>query len=83
MYGSDAVGGVVNVITRRHLTEGAATVGVSWPRQGGQQRTLSVVKGWGEFGSTGHNVMLTVQVDRTTPLAATSRRFARPGVRNL
>ncbi len=80
VYGSDAVGGVVNVITRRDLNEGEATVGVNWPRQGGQQRTVSVVKGWGDASGLGANVLLSVQADRTTPLAASSRSFARSGV---
>jgi len=37
LYGSDAIAGVVNFITKRDTTEGDVTVGISHPQHGGAQ----------------------------------------------
>jgi iron complex outermembrane receptor protein len=37
LYGSDAIAGVINFITRRGGTEGTATAGVSFPRGGARE----------------------------------------------
>lgn len=79
LYGSDAIGGVVNFITRRGSTQGTASVGVSLPRAGARETNLSVTKGIGDYENDGYNVMLSASADRRTQLAATSRKFARSG----
>ena len=79
LYGSDAIGGVVNFITRRGSTQGTASVGVSLPRAGARETNVSVTKGIGDYDSDGYNVMLSASADRRTQLAATARKFARSG----
>src|SRR5690606_3042431 len=47
IYGADAIGGVVNVTTRRHSTEGDISVGLSSPRGGAKEKRVSLSKGFG------------------------------------
>ena len=79
LYGSDAIGGVINFITRRGSTQGSATAGVSLPRGGARETNVSVSKGFGDYDADGYNVMLSASADRRTQLAATARKFARSG----
>lgn len=79
LYGSDAIAGVVNFITRRGSTEGVGTAGVSFPRGGARETNISVSKGYGDLEADGYNVMLSASSDRRTQLAATERKFARTG----
>jgi len=79
LYGSDAIGGVINFITRRGSAQGSATAGVSLPRGGARESHVSVSKGFGDYDADGYNVMLSASADRRTQLAATKRKFARSG----
>lgn len=79
LYGSDAIGGVINFITRRGSTQGNATAGVSLPHGGARETNVSVSKGFGDYDADGYNVMLSASADRRTQLAATKRKFARSG----
>ncbi|MDL2337413.1 MAG: TonB-dependent receptor [Pseudomonadota bacterium] len=79
LYGSDAIAGVVNFITRRGGTEGVATAGVSFPRGGARETNVSMSKGFGDLEADGYSVLLSASADRRTQLAATDRRFARTG----
>lgn len=79
LYGSDAIAGVVNFITRRGSTDGVGTAGVSFPRGGARETNISVSKGYGDLEADGYNVMLSASSDRRTQLAATERKFARSG----
>lgn len=79
LYGSDAIAGVVNFITRRGSTDGVGTAGISFPRGGARETNLSVSKGFGDLEADGYNLMLSASSDRRTQLAATDRKFARTG----
>jgi iron complex outermembrane receptor protein len=80
LYGSDAVAGVVNFITKRNATEGDVTLGLSYPTQGGARETrISATKGFGTLQQDGYNVMLTFGHDERTQLASTQRDFAKTG----
>ncbi|MBB5202920.1 iron complex outermembrane receptor protein [Inhella inkyongensis] len=66
LYGSDAVAGVVNLITKRDfkgLTM-SATMGKS-SRNDGDKQKLSFSAGTGDMGSDGYNVAFGVEVDST------------------
>jgi iron complex outermembrane receptor protein len=83
LYGSDAIAGVVNVITRRRGTAGELTLGSSLPRDGAREQRIDLSQGFGDFDADGHNLMLSFSADRRDALKATDRRFARSGVINF
>ena len=79
LYGSDAIAGVVNFITRRGGAEGVATAGFSSPRGGARETNVSVSKGLGDIDADGYSVLLSASADRRTQLSARDRKFARSG----
>jgi len=84
LYGSDAVAGVVNFITRRDTTTGDITIGASKPKGNGAEETrLSISKGFGNLDSDGFNVYMTLSADKRDPLNAADRDKAKTGVINF
>lgn len=84
LYGSDAVAGVVNFITRRNSQEGDITVGASIPQHGGaQEYRVSLTKGFGDFDKDGFNVLLAASADKRTKLDAEDRDYSKSGVINF
>ena len=79
LYGSDAIAGVVNFITRRGGSEGVATAGFSSPRGGARETNVSVSKGFGDIDADGYSVLLSASADRRTQLSSRDRKFARSG----
>jgi iron complex outermembrane recepter protein len=77
LYGSDAVAGVVNFITRRNTTEGDVSIGISSPKGGAQETRISASKGFGSMEKDGYNLMLAFSADRRTKLNATDRNFGK------
>lgn len=75
IYGSDAISGVVNLITRKRMDGVEMKTAVSVPQHGGgEQVTASVGAGW-EFDS-GH-AMVAAQVQQQYPLALKDRDYFR------
>jgi len=80
LYGSDAIAGVVNFITKRDTTEGDVTVGISHPQHGGaQEKRFSLSKGFGSLEKDGFNVFATYGHDERKALKASERDFASTG----
>ncbi|MEY8875158.1 MAG: TonB-dependent receptor plug domain-containing protein [Leptothrix sp. (in: b-proteobacteria)] len=79
LYGADAIGGVVNVITRRQVSTGEVVFGYSSPQGGAREKRLSVTKGYGSLDDEGQNLLLSLSHDERTPLLASQRSFARTG----
>jgi iron complex outermembrane receptor protein len=78
LYGSDAIGGVVNFITRRNVGFVEIGGGFSSPAGGkGNEATLSVVAGFGDLGRDGFNVLLAASRNDRKPLRATDRDYAK------
>ncbi len=75
VYGSDAISGVVNIITRQDYdsTEVSAFTGLSQRGDGG---VLDVAFTTGQHVGTGH-ILFTGQFTRTTPVWARHRDFSR------
>lgn len=75
IYGSDAISGVVNLISRKHIdgVEMNASVGVP-QHGGGEQATASIGTGW-NFDN-GH-AMVAAQIQKQFPLAIKDRNFLR------
>ena len=75
-YGADAIGGVVNIITRKEIrgVEGTAEAGISERGDGGEQRvTLSA--GYGELSSQGFNVYLNGEYEHDGRIGVGDRGF--------
>nr|MDP2191084.1 TonB-dependent receptor [Rhodoferax sp.] len=83
LYGADAIGGVVNFITKRNSTEGDVTIGFSNPAGGAQEKRLSATKGFGSLEKDGYNVMLSFGHDERTQLFSTDRSYASTGKVNF
>jgi iron complex outermembrane receptor protein len=75
-YGADAIGGVVNIITRKQITgiEGTAEGGISQRGDGGEQR-LTLSAGYGDLSTQGFNVYLTGEYEHDSLISAADRGF--------
>ncbi|MEJ6001307.1 TonB-dependent receptor [Paucibacter soli] len=76
LYGSDAIGGVINFITRKDYrgAELNASAGRSG-EGGGAKRTASVAGGVGDTSRDGFNVFGVLDLQRTSSLNAMQRKF--------
>lgn len=80
LYGSDAIAGVVNFITKRNATDGDVTVGASVPKGGAKETRVSATKGFGNLDKDGWNVVVSAAADRRTKLDSVARDFVKTGV---
>jgi iron complex outermembrane receptor protein len=80
IYGADAIGGVVNFVTRRNAQAGDITVGASAPADGAREKRVSFTKGFGSVDADGFNLTLTANLDKRSRLRARDRDFARTGM---
>lgn len=81
LYGSDAIAGVVNFITRRNSTSGDINIRVAEPRKNGaEEQSISLSKGFGDLQKDGFNVFASFSADKRKPLNASDRLEAQTGV---
>ncbi len=75
VYGTDAIGGVINFITKKNYQGASATVGYSTPTQsgGGQEKHVSLSGGVGDLNTQGWNLQGTFGLSKTTELTGESR----------
>lgn len=75
-YGADAIGGVVNIITRKKFTglEGGAESGIS-EKGDGQKYRLHLLAGYGDYDSQGWNVYVGGEYEKGGKVTADSRGF--------
>jgi iron complex outermembrane receptor protein len=77
VYGTDAVGGVINFITRKDYDKGELTLryGDTQKRIGGQESGASIAFGLGGLKSDGYNLLLTANVKKQTKLSAIEQKW--------
>jgi iron complex outermembrane receptor protein len=76
LYGTDAIGGVINFITKKSYTGGTVTVGFDKPRHaGGKAKSANVGFGFGELDKQGFNVSGFLSVKKEDPIAGDQRNF--------
>lgn len=76
IYGTDAVGGVINFITKTDYSGFGVQSFVDIPEGGGGEiYRLSGVAGWGDLAENGFNVMGAVSYNWTKPLRGSQRDF--------
>ena len=75
VYGSDAIGGVINFITKKSYTGASITAKGTVPQRkgGGENEGLSFTVGKGNLASDGWNVYMTGDVNNQLPLRQDSR----------
>ncbi|MFM8929416.1 MAG: TonB-dependent receptor domain-containing protein [Betaproteobacteria bacterium] len=81
IYGSDAIAGVVNFITKANTTAGGIDIKVSRPQAaGGDQNSVSFSKGFGNFDKDGFNVLVGASFQKDQQIKASEREFSKTGV---
>ena len=82
VYGSDAMGGVVNFILTRNFKglELAANVGRPTTSGGGKSTRASVTGGFGDMESKGFGGVLSASYEKETALFGRDRSFSKTGI---
>ncbi len=81
IYGTDAIGGVINFILRRSYTGVGVTAEYQDPQQGGGERKrASVSGGFGDLNKQGFNIMGTLDFQELGGLSSQDRDFASTGI---
>jgi len=77
VYGTDAVGGVINFITRKDYDKGELTLkyGDTAKNIGGRETGASLAFGLGGLKSDGYNLLLTANVKKQTKLSAIDQKW--------
>ena len=77
VYGTDAIGGVINFITRRNYQGYSITGGADVTQEGGGDiYHASLLGGWGDLDTDGWNVWAAVNVKQNRILRGKQRDFA-------
>ncbi len=77
VYGTDAVGGVINFITRKDYDKGAITLkyGNTEKNIGGKETSASIAFGMGGLKTDGYNLLLTGNLKQQTKLSAIDQKW--------
>ena len=74
LYGSDAIGGVINFITRDDFAGGSFTIGLDQPgKAGGEANGVNLGLGFGDLNKEGYNIFGFVDMQRQTNLGGLQR----------
>ncbi|KAA5681870.1 TonB-dependent receptor plug domain-containing protein, partial [Klebsiella pneumoniae] len=80
IYGTDAIGGVINFITKKQFTGLNLTAGYQKPEQkGGEQQDYSIFGGFGDLDENGYNVFGVVDYRKGDDVMAKDRKVSRRG----
>jgi iron complex outermembrane receptor protein len=80
VYGADAIGGVINFITKKSLEGLNISVGATQPEaSGGDKQDISIFGGYGNLDEQGFNVYGVVDYRRTNNIMAKDRKISRRG----
>jgi iron complex outermembrane receptor protein len=76
LYGTDAIGGVINFITRSDYQGGTVTLGYDSPQHaGGKTRNANAGFGYGDLEKQGFNLFGFVDLQKQDPIGGTDRPF--------
>jgi iron complex outermembrane receptor protein len=80
LYGSDAIAGVINFITKKNYQGAEVEVNFDHPQQaGGGSGQADFLFGHGDLASDGYNIMITGSYSKQQELRATQRGFSASG----
>lgn len=78
VYGSDAIGGVINFITKKNYQGVEASAYTSVSRYGGgQTHKASILAGWGDLDQDRYNLTLSADVSKDDAIFGAQRDYAR------
>ncbi|MEI8031613.1 MAG: TonB-dependent receptor [Comamonadaceae bacterium] len=81
IYGTDAIGGVINFITKKNYQGIDATVNYSRPQKdGGKKQGFALSAGVGDLDKDGYNIWFAADKQKNDKIAATQRDFGATGV---
>ena len=80
LYGADAIGGVVNFITKKNASGLELNAGGTWPKGGARETRVAGSFALGNLDGDGYNLMIAANAEKRTALRAVDRDFARTGV---
>ena len=76
LYGSDAVGGVINFITKKDFRGGVISAGLDSPQHpGGMSKSVNVGYGFGDIDTDGFNVFAVFDHQEQKSIGGTQRPF--------
>lgn len=76
LYGTDAIGGVINFITRKDFRGGAITLGADIPAQsGGESAQANVGFGFGDLSKDRFNVFGFIDLNKQDPIGGEQREI--------
>ena len=76
LYGTDAIGGVINFITRNDYQGGSISLGADSPQaSGGKSRNANVGFGFGNIATQGFNVFGFIDINQQDPIGGLERPF--------
>ena len=80
LYGSDAIAGVVNIITKKNYDQGEFSVNFDRPqRSGGGSGDVQITFGKGNLATDGYNFLISGSYSKQQELTATHRSFSATG----
>jgi len=80
LYGSDAIAGVVNFITKTNMTDGSMSFNGTHPTMvGGSKWSAGISKGFGDLDKDGNNLLFSYSHDVQNKLMASQRAVSRRG----
>jgi iron complex outermembrane receptor protein len=80
LYGTDAIGGVINFITKQNLQGGSITLQAERPQHaGGKSSSFNIAYGFGSLADQGFNVLAVLDVQKQAAISATQRAFGSTG----
>ena len=81
IYGTDAIGGVINFITKRSVTGLSVTAEIVSPEKAGAaEQRINLSGGYGDLDKDGFNFFGVFDVHKQDRLKATQREFSKTGV---
>lgn len=76
LYGTDAIGGVINFITRNNYTGGTVSAGVDSPQHsGGNSSNVNIGGGFGDLEKQGFNVFGFIDLQKQNAIGGLERPF--------
>ncbi|WP_067065906.1 TonB-dependent receptor plug domain-containing protein [Roseateles chitosanitabidus] len=76
LYGTDAIGGVINFITKSNYQGGTITVGFDSPeKSGGKSRTVNAGFGYGDLDKQGFNIFGFASYRKSDPINGLQRPY--------